>query len=245
MGCHFLLQGIFQTQGSNPSLPHCSQMLYHSFNVREHSVRSNIYSNYDPVFTSRLLWLGLKIKQVMVILQWYECMVSSHLIQLIHALRLSCKFHTIPSTVPHSRWARCVVNEWIPIKFSSFTQSCLTLCDPMNRSTPGLPVHHQLPSSPKTTSIKSIMPSNHLILCHPFSYCPQSFLASGSFQINQLFASGGQSIRVSASKSVLPMNTQDWSPLGWTGWIPFTFTHFLFFQILTHLHKPCQHHKLH
>ena len=53
----------------------------------------------------------------------------------------------------------------------------------------------------------------------PFSSCPQSFPASGSFPISQLFASGGQSIRVSASASVLPMNTQDWSPLGWTGWI--------------------------
>ena len=53
----------------------------------------------------------------------------------------------------------------------------------------------------------------------PFSSCPQSFPASGSFQISQLFASGGQSIGVSASTSVLPMNTQDWSPLGWTGWI--------------------------
>ena len=53
----------------------------------------------------------------------------------------------------------------------------------------------------------------------PFSSCLQSFPASGSFQISQLFASGGQSIGVSASASVLPMNTQDWSPLGWTGWI--------------------------
>ena len=51
----------------------------------------------------------------------------------------------------------------------------------------------------------------------PFSSCPQSFPASGSFQMSQLFASGGQSIRVSASLSVLLMNTQDWSPLGWTG----------------------------
>ena len=53
----------------------------------------------------------------------------------------------------------------------------------------------------------------------PFSSCPQSFPASGSFQMSQLFASGGQSIGVSASASVLPMNIQDWSPLGWTGWI--------------------------
>ena len=53
----------------------------------------------------------------------------------------------------------------------------------------------------------------------PFSSCPQSFPESGSFQMSQLFAWGGQSIGISASTSVLPINTQDWSPLGWTGWI--------------------------
>ena len=52
----------------------------------------------------------------------------------------------------------------------------------------------------------------------PFSSCPQSLPASGSFQMSQLFTWGGQSIEVSASASVLPVNTQDWSPLGWTGW---------------------------
>ena len=52
----------------------------------------------------------------------------------------------------------------------------------------------------------------------PFSSCPQSFPASGSFKVSQLFASGGQVSGVSASTSVLPMNTQEWSPLGWTGW---------------------------
>ena len=57
----------------------------------------------------------------------------------------------------------------------------------------------------------------------PFSSCPQSFPASGSFPVSQLFASDGQSIGVSASTSVLPMNTQDWSPLGWTGWISLQF----------------------
>ena len=53
----------------------------------------------------------------------------------------------------------------------------------------------------------------------PFSSCPQSLPASGSFPVSQLFAWGGQGTGVSASASVLPMNTQDWSPLGWTGWI--------------------------
>ena len=65
-------------------------------------------------------------------------------------------------------------------------------------------------------SIESVMLSNHLIL---FSSCLQSFPASGSFPVSQFFTSGGQRIGVSASASVLPMNSQDWSPLGWTGWI--------------------------
>ena len=71
----------------------------------------------------------------------------------------------------------------------------------------------------KPMSIESVMPSSHLILCCPFSSCPQSLPASGSFQMSQLFTWGGQSTGVSASASVLPVNTQDWSPLGWTGWI--------------------------
>ena len=106
------------------------------------------------------------------------------------------------------------------VQFSLITQSCPTLCDPMNHSTPGLPVHHQLPESTQTHCLLSQW-------CHPaissfvvpFSSCPQSLPASESFQMNQLFTSVGQSIGVSASTSVLPMNTQDWSPLRWTGWI--------------------------
>ena len=74
-------------------------------------------------------------------------------------------------------------------------------------------------SPPKPMSIKSTMPSNYLFLCCPLLLLPTSLLASGSFPMGQLFTSGGQSTRVSASASVLPMNNQDWSPLGWTGWI--------------------------
>ena len=74
-------------------------------------------------------------------------------------------------------------------------------------------------SLPKLMSIESVMPSKHHILCCPFSSCLQSFPTSASFQMSQLFPSGGQNIGVSASTSVLPMNTQDWSPLGWTEWI--------------------------
>ena len=65
-------------------------------------------------------------------------------------------------------------------------------------------------------SIESVILSNHLILCHSLLFHLQSFPASGSFPMNQLFASGGQSIGASASASVLPVNTQGWFPLGWT-----------------------------
>ena len=73
-------------------------------------------------------------------------------------------------------------------------------------------------SPPKPTSIESMMPSNHLILCRPLFLLLSIFPSIRVFS-NELFASGGQSIGVSVSTSVLPMNTQDWSPLGWTGWI--------------------------
>ena len=71
----------------------------------------------------------------------------------------------------------------------------------------------------KLMSIKSVMPSSHLILCHPLVLQPSPFPASGSFLMSQFLAWGGQSIGVSASASVVPKNIQDWSPLGWTGWI--------------------------
>ena len=68
-------------------------------------------------------------------------------------------------------------------------------------------------------SVESVMPSTHLILCRPFSSCPQSFSASGSFPVPQLFVPGGQSIGASAWASVLAMNIQDWFLLGLTGLI--------------------------
>ena len=105
------------------------------------------------------------------------------------------------------------------VQFSSVAQSCLTLCNPMDYSTPGLPVHHQLPEFTQTHVhwvSDAIQPSHPVF---PFSSGPQSFPASGSFLMGQFFASGGQTIGVSASTSVLPMNIQDWFPLGGTGWI--------------------------
>ena len=67
--------------------------------------------------------------------------------------------------------------------------------------------------------VESVMPSNHLSFCHAFSFCLQSFPASGSFPMSRPFASGGQSIGASAFASILPINIQDWFPLGLTGLI--------------------------
>ena len=107
-------------------------------------------------------------------------------------------------------------------QFSSVTQSCLTLYDLMDCKAK----HARPPCPPPTPGVYS----NSCPLsqwCHPtisssvgpFSSHLHSFPASGSFPMSQLFTSGGQSIGASASTSVLPMNIQDWFPIGWTGWI--------------------------
>ena len=101
----------------------------------------------------------------------------------------------------------------------SIAQSCLTLCNPMDCSTPGFPVLHHLPELPQTHVNwvdDDIQPS------HPLSSpSPPAFNLSQhqSFLMSQFLASGGQSIGVSASASVLPMNIQDWFPLRLTDWI--------------------------
>ena len=120
-------------------------------------------------------------------------------------------------------WALLCLNPWLHCHFSSVQFSRSVMSDSLRP--------HELqqakPPCPSPTLgvySDSCPPSQW---CHPtisssvvpFSSCPQSLPASGSFPISQLFAWGGPSIGVSASASVRPMNTQDWSPLGWTGWI--------------------------
>ena len=106
-------------------------------------------------------------------------------------------------------------------QFNSVAQSCLTLCGLQHARSPC--------PSPIPGVYSSSCPSSwwcHLTILSsvvPFSSHLQSFPASGSFPMSQFFASGGQSIGISASASVLPMNIQDWFPLGWTGCIPLQF----------------------
>ena len=107
---------------------------------------------------------------------------------------------------------------------SEVTQSGLTLCDPMDCSMPGFPVHHQLLELAQTHCPWSWW--CHLTISSsvtPFSSYLQSFPESGSFPMNQFFTSGGQSMEVSASALVLPLKIQDWFPLGWTGLISLLF----------------------
>ena len=113
------------------------------------------------------------------------------------------------------------LNKVTSVQFSSVAQSCPTPCDPMDCSMPGFAVHHQLPELAGTHVHRvddSIQPS------HPLSPLFSSWLqssASGSFSMSQLFASGGQSIGVSASASVLSMNIQDWFQDGLV-WSPYS-----------------------
>ena len=111
-----------------------------------------------------------------------------------------------------------VMMRWMNLS-SVQSLSHVWLCNPMNCSMPGLPVHHQLSESTQTHVHwvgDAIQPSHPLSSPSP---APSPSQHQPPFQMGQLYASGGQSIRVSASTSVLPKNTQDWSPLRWAGWI--------------------------
>ena len=115
-----------------------------------------------------------------------------------------------------NNWKSCSFKE---VQVSSVAQSCPTLCNPMNCSTPGLPVHHQLLEFTQTHVHRvsdAIQPSHPL--SSPFPPAPNPS-QHRSFAMSQLFKWGGQSTGVSALASFLPKITQDWSPLEWIGWI--------------------------
>ena len=105
------------------------------------------------------------------------------------------------------------------VQFSSVAQSCLTLCDPINCSTPGSPVRHQRRRFLKLMSVESVMPSNHLILRHPLLLPPSVFPSFRVFSSESLLCIRWPRYWSSASASVFPVNIQDWFPLGWTGLI--------------------------
>ena len=150
---------------------------------------------------------------------WSHCLLAIS-IDLLGITTLT--YLEVLDSPQNSFWLQQSLFSWIA---PSITQriiairSCLTLCYPMDCSTPGLSI-----PSPSPGACSNSCPLSWW--CHPtisssvilFS-CLQSFPASGSFPMSQLFAFGGQSTGVSASASVLPMNIQDWFPLRLTGWI--------------------------
>ena len=105
----------------------------------------------------------------------------------------------------------------------SVTQSCLTLCDPMDWNMTAFLPFTISQSFLRIMSTESVMPSNHLILCCPLLLLPSIFPVSQAFSMSHFFTSGDQSIGASASASLLPVNIQDWFPLGWTGWTSLPF----------------------
>ena len=149
---------------------------------------SNKYSGLIPF---RIDWLDLLAVQgsLKSLLQQHNSKASFLQRSAFFMVQLSHRYMTTGKTIALTLWT-CVGKTssqgglsltvpqfhlalWgIYSQFSSVAQSCLTLCDPMNRSTPGLPVHHQLPSSLRLMSIESVMLSSHLILCHPLLLLP-------------------------------------------------------------------------
>ena len=110
-------------------------------------------------------------------------------------------------------------DSYIKPQFSSVAQSCLTIATPWTAACQTSLSTTDSQNLLKLMSIAAMMPSDHLITCRRLLLLPSIFSSMRVFSNGKFFASDGQSIGVSASASVLPMNTQDWSPLGWTGGI--------------------------
>jgi len=127
---------------------------------------------------------------------------------------------TVCWKVNRSKWLSFdVLYYTFQFRSDAHVQSHVWFWYPVDCSTPGFLVHHQLQSLLKLISIESVMPSNHLILSCPLLLLPSVFPSIRVFSNELVLTSGGQSIGVSAWESVLPTNIQDLFPLGWTGWI--------------------------
>ena len=139
-----------------------------------------------------------------------------HCVFILDHLRICSRF---PVSYSLSHWAlQKALFNFPHILFNSVAQSCLTLWDPMNCSTPGLPVHHQLPRSLKLTSIELVMPSSHLILCRPLLLLPPIPPSIRVFSCEPtLHMRWPKNWSFSFSITFQRIPTQGWSPLEWTG----------------------------
>ena len=190
-GLSFPSPGDFHTQGWNPDLLHCRQILYHLSPWICHNQRTKSYTIFPTLLSVHQI--ELKKNNFKECTHWTIKFEVKQLLTFKTSQILSVQFS-------HS-----VVSDFLwPHELQHARPPCPS-------PTPGV---HPNPCPLSRWSHPTI--SSSVI---PFSSCSQSFPASGSFQMSQLFASGGQSISISAWASVLPMNIQDWFPLGWTGWI--------------------------
>ena len=138
--------------------------------------------------------------------------MERHENRILKRYRQSHVYCDIIHSSQHMATAKCQ-----SVQFSTVVQSCPVLCDPIYCT-------HQASLSItsswnllKLMSIESVMPSNHFILCHPLLLLPSIYPSIRVFPMSKFFTSRGQSIGVSASASVLPMDIQNWFHLGWTG----------------------------
>ena len=184
-----------------------------------YNIRSS--SNSDG-FTSFLIWipsffLALLLCLGLPILCWIK--VARVSICLVPDLTGKAFSFSVDSDISHGLiiYKLYYVNSLVQLL------SCIQLCDPVDCSSPGFPVQHQLPELTQTQSIESVMPSNHLILCCSLFLLPSIFPSIRVFSNESVLHINGQSIGVSASALVLLMNIQDWFPLGLTGLISLQF----------------------
>ena len=171
VGCHSLHQGIFPTHGSNPSLSHCRQILYRL----SHQKDSSCFRN-GPLLRGAVLWFGPSFLPLHA--RPSRVALSSGL-----PLRAPLSF-MVYSLLPYNtgdprEWGCCC----------SVAQSCLTLCHPMDCSTPGFPVHHQLPELAQTQVHQvgdAIQPTMSSILCCPLLLLPPIFSSVRVFSSESL-----------------------------------------------------------
>ena len=199
MSRHWLKENIAKRTSGNILHPEYIKKCYNSIEKRKISEKKSLGQKFADISWSINIWKGCSAS-------W---MIKK--MQVKNAMRYLCT-PTRLAFIYKTERAKC----W----FSSVQ----SLSRVQLFATPWIVTAHNCPSSTPGVHSNSC-PSSWW--CHPaisssvvpFSSCPQSLPASGSFPMSQLLAWDGQSIRVSASASILPMNTQDWSPLGWTGWI--------------------------
>ena len=199
VGSHSFLQGIFPNQGSNPSFPHCRCILY------------QLSHKGSPFYM-------------------YVCIYLLHFVCYANCQREELEFIFLHNHLMSSLQRRAVGLQWILTKFrreKEIKYSLQLSCSVMSKSLQAHRLQHTRRPYPLPTPGAHSNSCSLSWWCHPtisssvipLSYCIQYFPASRSFPVHQFFASGGQSIRVSALPSVLPMNIQGWFPLGLTGLI--------------------------